>query len=95
MLQLTAHYIVGGGGRVQKNKKGVARTLDHLLCTICSWVTKILNKEPAQGPKTYDSYGNSLYATSNERMTEFPANYVLLKGKRKMCVLRLYAKNFR
>ena len=92
MLHFTAHYIVRG---VQKNKKGVARTLDHLVCTICSWVTKILNKEPAQGPKTYDSYGNSLYATSNERMTEFPANHVLLKGKRKMCVLRLYAKNFR
>ena len=30
--------------------------------TICSRVTKILNKEPVWAPKTYDSDGNSLYA---------------------------------
>lgn len=47
-------------------------------------VTKVLNKEPAQAPKSYDSYGN-----------RFPADFALLKRKLKTCVCRPYAKNFR
>ena len=42
---------------------------------ICSWATKILNKEPAWAPKSYDSYGN-----------RFPAHFALLKQKHKTCV---------
>ena len=62
---------------------------------IYEFASKILNKVPAGAPKTYDSHGNSLDATSHEGKTEFPAYFALLKQKRKMCGRRSWAKSYR
>jgi len=46
---------------------------------ICSQATKILNKEPAQAPKSYDSMAIASLLTSSEGTTEFHAHFTFLK----------------
>jgi len=48
---------------------------------LSSWATKLLNKEPAGAPKTYDSYGNSLYAYSQWRYDRIPCSFYTFETK--------------
>ena len=54
----------------------------------CSRATKIWNKEPARAPKTYDAYGNSLYAYVQWRNDRISCSFYTFEKVKRMFVNR-------